>query len=113
MSHLTVPGKEIIVFVFCNNILDLVTEMGFKKFNPNDWHLFIDLSNCVLSHTGNKFGSMPIAYSTKVKEEYSTISLVLDKVKYTEHNWLICVALKMVNFLLGQQNGHMKYFVLC
>ena len=28
---------------------------------------------------------------------------------YTEHNWFICVDLKMVNFLLGQQIGYTKY----
>ena len=33
----------------------------------------------------------------------------MDKIKYVEHNWLICVDLKMVNFLLGQQGGYTKY----
>lgn len=52
---------------------------------------------------------MPIAHSTKVKEEYKAIALVLDKIKYAQHNWLICVDLKMVNILLGQQSGYTKY----
>ena len=34
---------------------------------------------------------------------------MLEKLKYDEHSWKICVDLKMVNFLLGQQAGYTKY----
>ena len=44
-----------------------------------------------------------------IKEEYGHIKLVLDLLKYNEHNWVICVDLKMVNFLIGQQGGYTKY----
>jgi hypothetical protein len=44
-----------------------------------------------------------------MKEEYKAISLVLEKINYHEHQWVICVDLKMVNFLLGQQSGYTKY----
>ena len=45
-----------------------------------------------------------------MKEEYKAISLVLEKINYQEHHqWVICVDLKMVNFLLGQQSGYKKY----
>jgi len=44
-----------------------------------------------------------------MKEEYKAISLVLEKINYQEHQWVICVDLKMVNFLLGQQSGYTKY----
>lgn len=44
-----------------------------------------------------------------MKEEYDTIALVMEKIKYQEHQWVICVDLKMVNFLLGQQSGYTKY----
>lgn len=57
----------------------------------------------------NKFGLIRIAHSTKLKEEYSNTALVIDKIKYKEHGWVICVDLNMVNFLLGQQNGYPKY----
>lgn len=100
-------------FVFCNNISGLMAAMGLQNYNSNEWRLFIDSSKrslkCVLLHNGNKLGSLPIAHSTKVKEEYPTISLVLEKIKYIEHNWVICVDLKMVNFLLGQQGGYTKH----
>jgi hypothetical protein len=44
-----------------------------------------------------------------MKEEYKVFSLVLKKINYQEHEWVICVDLKMVNFLFGQQSGYTKY----
>lgn len=99
--------------VFCHDFRGLLDKMGLPKYFPDDWRLFIDSSKrslkCVLLHNGNKYGSIPIAHSTKMKEEYNTIALVLEKIKYHEHQWVICVDLKMVNFLLGQQGGYTKY----
>ena len=37
------------------------------------------------------------------------LDTVIDLLKYHEHNWTICVDLKMVNFLLVQQRGFIKY----
>ena len=34
---------------------------------------------------------------------------MLEKLNYCDHQWLICVDLKMVNFLLGHQSGYTKY----
>ena len=52
--------------------------------------------------------------STSMKEEYKDISLVLEKLKYKEYCWQICLDLKMVNFLLGQQAGCTKYpYFIC
>jgi hypothetical protein len=65
-------------------------------------------------NNGNKYGSIPIGHSTKMKEEYKAISLVLEKINYQEHQWVFCEDLKMVNFLLGQQSGYTKYpYFLC
>ncbi|GBP72257.1 hypothetical protein EVAR_103258_1 [Eumeta japonica] len=100
-------------FVFCKDIPGLMAVMRLKNYASNEWRLFIDSSKrslkCVLLHNGNKLGSLPFAHSTKAKEEYTTIALILDKIKYEEHKWLICVDLKVVNFLLGQQGGFTKY----
>ena len=46
---------------------------------------------------------------TLLKEEYNYIKRVLEKLNYYDHQWLVCVDLKMVNFLLGQQSGYTKY----
>lgn len=100
-------------FVFCSDVPGLLRAMGVQEYNSNEWRLFIDSSKrslkCVLMHNGNKLGSIPIAHSTAVKEEYATVAAVMDRIKYKKHKWLICVDLKMVNFLLGQQGGYTKY----
>jgi len=63
---------------------------------------------CVLLHNVSLYASLPIAHSTKLKEEYDNIKLVLERLCY--HDQLsICVDLKMVNFLVGQQSGYTKY----
>ena len=33
----------------------------------------------------------------------------MQHIKYNDHQWVICLDLKMVNFLLGQQCGYTKY----
>ena len=37
------------------------------------------------------------------------IKRVIELLQYHKHNWIICVDLKMVCFLLGQQRGYTKY----
>ena len=34
---------------------------------------------------------------------------ILDRIKYTEHEWVICGDLKVLSMLLGQQGGNTKY----
>ncbi|GFT49405.1 uncharacterized protein TNCV_4583651 [Trichonephila clavipes] len=92
--------------VFCNDFGGLLQQMGLKKYQPIDWRLFIDSSKrslkCVLLNNGNKYGSIPIAHSVTLKEEYANIAKVMETIKYQDHKWFNCVDLKMVNFLLGQ-----------
>ncbi|KAI6659705.1 hypothetical protein LOD99_14630 [Oopsacas minuta] len=99
--------------VFYNVIGGLLPEMGVPQYRPEDWSLFNDSSKrslkCVLLHNGNKYASVSIVHSTKLKEEYENIKMLLQKLKYHEHQWLICVDLKMANLLLGQQSGYTKY----
>lgn len=100
-------------FVFCNDIPGLLRSMGLPKYEAKDWRLFIDSSKrslkCVLLHNGNKYACVPIGHTTKLKEEYQNIKMVLEKISYAQHQWPVCVDLKMVNFLLGQQGGYTKY----
>ncbi|PZC80047.1 hypothetical protein B5X24_HaOG215516 [Helicoverpa armigera] len=100
-------------FVFCNDIPGLLRSMGLPEYEAKDWRLFIDSSKrslkCVLLHNGNKYACVPIGHTTKLKEEYQNIKMVLEKISYAQHQWLVCVDLKMVNFLLGQQGGYTKY----
>ena len=91
--------------VFCNNVEGVLKKLGVTQYDPNDWRLFIDSCKqslkCVLLHNGNDFGSIPFGHSTTIKEKYSDIKFVLEKIGHNKHNWIICVDLKMVGFLLG------------
>lgn len=99
--------------VYCNNISGLLMKLGLSRYKAEEWRLFMDSSKrslkCVLLDIGNNHAAVPIAHSTKLKEEYQNVDLVLKKLKYSEHQWVICVDLKMVNFLLGQQSGYTKF----
>ena len=63
----------------------------------------------MLLHNGNSHGAVPIGHSTVLKEQQQDIRTVRNLLKYHEHNWIICVDLKMVTLLLGQQKGYTKY----
>ena len=80
-------------FVYCNSIQGLLSEMGLPEYNPNEWKLFIDSSKqrlkCVLLHVGNKFACVPIGHFMIVKEHYLNVKMVLQKLRYIEHNWAI------------------------
>ena len=53
--------------------------------------------------------SMQLFQLDNVREEPNDIKTVIDLRKYHEHKWTICVDLKMVNFLLGQERAFTKY----
>ena len=59
----------------------------------------------MLLHSCNKFACFPIGHSVIVKEHYLNVKMVLQKLRYSKHNWAICVDIKMVNFLLEPQGG--------
>ena len=75
----------------------------------DEWKLLIDSSKrnlkCALLHNGNKFACVLFRHFVIVEEHYLNVNMVLQKLRYSEHNWAICVDFKMVNFLLGQPVG--------
>lgn len=81
-----------------------------------DWRLFIDGSvsslKAVLLHKTNKKPSIPLGFSTTMKETYETLGEILDKIKYNVHKWKICCDLKVVNIIQGiiLKGGFPKYF---
>ena len=91
----------------------VLKKLGVTQYDPNDWQLFIDSCKrslkCVLLHNGNEFGSIPFGHSTTLKEKCSVIKIVLEKIGYYKHNWIICVDLKMVGFLFRLQGGYTKF----
>ena len=60
--------------VYCTDVEGLLLFMGLPAYDSRDWRLFIDSSKrslkCVLLHNGNKYASVPIGHSVKLKEEY-------------------------------------------
>ena len=98
--------------LFCDNTEGLITAMG-TSYTPSEWRLFIDSSKrslkFVLLHNRNKLASAPIGHSIQMKKTYENMKTVLDRIKYTEHEWVICGDLKVLSMLLGQQGGNTKY----
>lgn len=105
--------SEVNKFVFCHDIQGLLLQLGVPVYITTDWRLFIDSSKrslkCVLLHNGNVYAAVPIGHSVHLRESHDDIKMIINLIKYEEHNWIICVDLKMVNFLLGQQRGFTKF----
>ena len=99
--------------VYCDNVSGPLGELGISSYNLEEWRLFLDSSKrslkCVLLHNGNKYGTVPIGHSIVLKEQQDDIRTVTDLLKYHQHGWIICVDLKLVTFLLGQQKGYTKF----
>jgi hypothetical protein len=83
------------------------------EYKVNEWRLFIESSKrsfkAALLHNGNNYASLPIGHSVHLKEGYVNLELVLTKIGYTTHDWMICGDLKALCMLLGQQAGYTKY----
>ena len=112
-------GKNFIPFfsqegelVYCNDVLGLVKSFNIA-YKADEWRLFIDSSKrslkAVLLHNGNKYASLPVAHSVHLKECYENLDLVLSKIRYKDHDWIICGDLKVLSLLLGQQGGYTKF----
>lgn len=98
-------------FAHCDNIPGLMESMNVA-YNPKEWRLFIDSSKrtlkAVLLHIDNAKNSVPVAVSTDTKETYNSMKLILEAVKYNEHQWKICADLKVITILSGLQCGYTK-----
>ena len=98
--------------VCCNDVAGRLRQLGAQQYDPQDWRLFINNSKrslkCVL-HNSNLYGSVPLGHSTTLEEKNDEIKFVLEKISYRQHQWILCVELKMVGFLLGLQGGYTKF----
>ena len=88
---------------YCNDVKGLIGALGFS-YQPREWRLFIDSSSrslkAVLLHIGNKIASVPIGHSVQLTESYKNMKILINAIKYSNHNWLICGDLK-VKYLLS------------
>lgn len=73
---------------------------------------FIDSSSrslkAVLLHNGNKYPSLPLAHSVHLKEDYSSVKLLLETFNYNKYGWEVIGEFKMVVFLMGLHGGFTK-----
>ena len=91
----------------------LLLALGVLSYVASHWRLFIDASKrslkAVLLHNGNRYTFIPLAHTVHLREAYESIKTVLNLINYKDHGSYICVDIKMVNILLGQQSGFTKY----
>ena len=70
------------------------------QYNSSDWHLLIDSSKTslkvVLLNNGNKFASLPKGHSVHMKENYNDLAIILERIKYQDHQWMVCGDFKML-----------------
>lgn len=97
---------------FCNNVAGLFEAIGITC-NPSEWRLFIDSSSrslkAVLLHNGNNNPSIPMAHSVHLKEDYTSVKMLLSALKYDDYGWEVIGDFKMVAFLMGLQGGFTKF----
>ncbi|GBL83796.1 hypothetical protein AVEN_132681-1 [Araneus ventricosus] len=83
------------------------------EYDPSEGRLFIDSSKtslkAALLSNGNSFTSLPLGHSVHLEENYNDLSMILEKINYQEHRWMVCGDFKMLSMLLGQQAGYTKY----
>ena len=44
-----------------------------------------------------------------MKEDRESVKILLELIRYNNHNWNVCEDFKMIAFLLGLQGGHAKH----
>ena len=102
--------------VFCSDIPGLMREFGIE-YEKEAWRLFIDSCKrslkAVLLHNGYSYVSVSIGHSVHLKETYENIQLILTKVKYSDHQWMICGDLKVICMVLGQRQDLLSSHAFC
>ena len=75
---------------FCNNVAGLFEVIGITC-KPSEWRLFIDSSSqslkTVLLHNGNNYPSLLVAHSVQLKEDYTSVKMLLSALKYDDYGW--------------------------
>lgn len=114
-------------FVYCHDIKGLLSLLGVTSYSSTESRLFLDSSKrslkYVLLHNGNIYGAVTIGHSVHLREEYNDIKSMINLLKYSDHNWIICVDLCLDNrevsrnilatcacgiAVLGRNTGHRR-----
>ncbi|XP_073532727.1 uncharacterized protein [Phyllobates terribilis] len=94
----------------CNNVAGLFEAIGITC-NPSEWKLFIDSSSRSLKAMLllNGYPSLPMAHSVYLKEDYTSVMMLLSALKYDDYGWEVIGDFRMVSFLMGLQGGFTKF----
>ena len=67
--------------------------------NPSEWRLFIGSSSrslkAVLLHNENNYPSLLMAHSVHLKEDYTSVKMLVSALKYDDYGWEVIGDLKM------------------
>jgi len=98
--------------VACTDIDGLMQTLTINH-NPLDWRLYIDSSKLSLKafplHNGNILPSIPAGHSVHNKESYENMKSLMEAINYDKFKWRICGVRKVIDLLLGLQQGFTKY----
>lgn len=50
-----------------------------------------------------------MGHSMRLIENYKDLIMILEKVGYREHQWMVCGDFKILTILLGQQANYIKH----
>lgn len=111
LPHFTLSEDK--TYAYCNNIGNLMVEMGIDNYVAREWRIFIDSSKSamkvVLLYQDSTIKPVPILYSLSRKEDHASMKWILETVGYTNHMWRASCDLKVVTLLAGLQTGYTKY----
>jgi hypothetical protein len=83
------------------------------QHTSGQWMPSIDSSKvsleAVLFHNGNKFPSVPLAHTLRMKETYENFRVLLQKIRYEEHRWNVFADMKVITMLMVKQGGYSKF----
>jgi len=81
--------KRRAILYFAKTSEDFLQQWVFPNTNRLSGVCSIDSSNqslkCVLLHNANTYAGVPIGHTVTLKESYSTVEMVLQKLCYNEH----------------------------
>jgi hypothetical protein len=94
-----------------------VMEVLIHEIMPNQWRLFIDLSNVSLKmallHNGNKFSSGPLAHAANMKECCESMKLLLGKLSMTNLSGSYVVISRLWHCYLECNSGTRNIAISC
>ena len=63
----------------------------------------------MLLHNGSNYPSIPMAHSVHLKEDNTSVKMLLSALKYDDYGWEVIEDFKMVSLLMGLQGGFTKF----